>query len=205
MFDTPASSSKTFSGNGTTLIQYGSTNSTSGSQRVGGVFSFSTSVVRSRVGISWISSSKACTFADTEIPASTPLQTLVNKSQKVWNEKLSTITTTDTNTSNLIQLYSNIYGMHIIPSNRTGENPAWDTGEPYYDDIFTFWDLFRCSTSLMQILSPVSYSEQLRSIVDVWRHEGWLPDARSSNWNGETQGGSNADVRQIRIKSTASY
>jgi putative alpha-1,2-mannosidase len=131
MFDTPASSSKTFSGNGTTLIQYGSTNSTSGSQRV---FSFSASVVRSRVGISRISSGKACNFANTEIPAGTPLQTVASNSKTVWNEKLSTVTTTDTNTSNLIQLYSNIYCMYIIPSNRTGENPARDTGEPYIDD-----------------------------------------------------------------------
>lgn len=197
IFDTPASSGKTFSGNGTTLTGYGSANSISGSQRLGGIFTFNESFVTSRVGISWISSTKACSFVNEEIPAGTALQALVNNSKSVWNEKLSTITTTDTNNSNLVQLYSNIYGMHIIPSNRTGENPAWDTGEPYYDDIFTFWDLFRCSTSLMQILSPMSYVEQLRSIIDIWRHEGWLPDARSSNWNGETQGGSNADVRTI--------
>lgn len=45
----------------------------------------------------------------------------------------------------------------------------------------------------MQILQPVSYEEQIRSLIDIWRFDGYLPDARSSNYNGRTQGGSNAD------------
>ena len=54
-------------------------------------------------------------------------------------------------------------------------------------------DLFRCSTSLMQVLQPTAYEEQIRSLIDIWRFDGYLPDARSSNYNGRTQGGSNAD------------
>jgi putative alpha-1,2-mannosidase len=33
----------------------------------------------------------------------------------------------------------------------------------------------------------------MASLVNIYKHEGWVPDARSSNANGETQGGSNAD------------
>ena len=29
--------------------------------------------------------------------------------------------------------------MHLIPTNQTGENPGWESSEPYYQDIFTFW------------------------------------------------------------------
>jgi putative alpha-1,2-mannosidase len=39
----------------------------------------------------------------------------------------------------------------------------------------------------------VAYEEYVRSLIDVWRHEGYMPDARSSFFNGATQGGSNAD------------
>jgi putative alpha-1,2-mannosidase len=46
----------------------------------------------------------------------------------------------------------------------------------------------------MQVLQPVSYEEQIRSLIDIWRNEGYMPDARSSNYNGRTQGGSNADI-----------
>lgn len=45
----------------------------------------------------------------------------------------------------------------------------------------------------MQVLQPAAYEEQIRSLIDIWRFEGYLPDARSSNYNGRTQGGSNAD------------
>lgn len=45
----------------------------------------------------------------------------------------------------------------------------------------------------MHVLQPTAYEEQIRSLIDIWRHDGYLPDARSSNYNGRTQGGSNAD------------
>lgn len=83
--------------------------------------------------------------------------------------------------------------MLLLPSNRTGENPLWTSSEPYYDDLFTIWDLFRCQTALFQVLQPTPYEEYIRSLIDVYRHVGWMPDARSSNFNGRSQGGSNAD------------
>lgn len=193
-FDMPMSSYKMFTGNGTTLNSYGSDTSTNGSYRQGGVFTFNTTSVTSRVGISFISTDKACANVQSEIPQGTPLQSLVIQAQTRWNSQaLSKVTTTDTNTTALTQLYSYIYGMMLLPSNRTGENPLWTSAEPSYDDIITFWDLFRCGTALMQILQPTAYEEQIRSLIDIWRHEGWLPDARSSFFTGRTQGGSNAD------------
>lgn len=58
---------------------------------------------------------------------------------------------------------------------------------------FTLWDLFRCTTPLMHILQPEAYEEQIRSLIDIWRNDGFMPDARSSNYNGRVQGGTNAD------------
>jgi putative alpha-1,2-mannosidase len=34
----------------------------------------------------------------------------------------------------------------------------------------------------------------VRSLIDIYRHTGYMPDARSGNDNGRTQGGSNANV-----------
>ncbi|GAB7353635.1 hypothetical protein MBLNU459_g4048t1 [Dothideomycetes sp. NU459] len=194
-FDEPALSSKTFTGNGTTLYSYGGSNSTSGNIRQGGVFSFNTSTVTSRVGVSFISTAKACQNVKQEVPSGCSLQSLVSASQTRWTEEVfSKVQTTETNTTVLTQLYSYLYGMHLLPSNRTGENPLWVSSEPSYDDIFTYWDLFRCSTALVHVLQPTAYEEQIRSIIDIWRHEGWLPDARSSHYTGRTQGGSSADI-----------
>ncbi|KAH8434032.1 alpha-1,2-mannosidase family protein [Aspergillus melleus] len=172
----------------------GSATSSEGSTRIGSVFSFQDSKVTSRVGISWISTEKACKHVQDEIPDGTDLDTVVKDAKSEWDsEVLSKVTTSNNNQTSLTLLYTSLYFMHLIPTNQTGENPGWTSSEPYYQDIFTYWDLFRCSTALMQVLQPEAYEEQIRSLIDIWRNDGFLPDARSSNYNGRTQGGSNAD------------
>ncbi|KAA8908138.1 glycosyl hydrolase family 92-domain-containing protein [Sphaerosporella brunnea] len=218
-----------FEGTGTTLESFGKKSEVSGKKRVGAVFTFdqktgsellhkrddwalyprqqqsktSKLVVEGKLGISWISEEQACNFLQEEVPADSAFDSLVQIAQKVWNRDVfSKVTVEDASTAQLQLLYSSIYGMFLIPSDRTGENPGWNSTEPYYDDIFTLWDLFRCGTPLFHILQPERYVDFLRSLVDIWRHDGWLPDGRSSNFNGRTQGGSNADnvLADARVK-----
>ncbi|KAL4894735.1 glycosyl hydrolase family 92-domain-containing protein [Aspergillus ambiguus] len=196
-FDASPLSNKTYQATdstGSVEQPSGSATSTQGTLRIGGLFSFQDAVVTSRVGISWISTAKACQNVADEIPADTDIESVVRDAQSEWESKvLSKVTTSSTNETSLSLLYTSLYFMHLMPTNQTGENPSWTSSEPYYQDIFTFWDLFRCSTALMHILQPAAYEELLRSLIDTWRFEGYLPDARSSNYNGRTQGGSNAD------------
>ncbi|KAF2666510.1 glycosyl hydrolase [Microthyrium microscopicum] len=168
----------------------------SGPVKVGAVFQFDGTSVASRVGFSFISTEKACTFLDEEITATTTLQNLVDISKAKWNvEVFSKVRTTEKNTTLLGQLYTSLYGMHILPSNRTGDNPntKWKATDPYYDDFYTLWDLYRCTTPLLQILQPNMYEELIRSVIGVFQTEGYMPDGRSSNFNGRSQGGSSAD------------
>jgi predicted alpha-1,2-mannosidase len=193
-FDQPITGVRTFTGNGTELYTYGNSTSTSGIDRQGGVFTFNDTSVSSRVGISFISTSQACSNVENQIPAGTGIKSLVSRAQDRWaTEVFSKVSTTETNDTILTQLYSYLYGMHLIPSNRTSENSLWNSTKPSYDDFFTLWDLFRCSTPLWQVLQPKPYEEIIRSLIDIWRHEGFLPDARSSEFTGRTQGGSNAE------------
>ncbi|KAL8989847.1 MAG: hypothetical protein Q9169_008268, partial [Polycauliona sp. 2 TL-2023] len=159
---------------------------------VGAVFTFDEREVKSTVGISWISSAKACRFADEEIPPGTTVEDLAAAAKANWNTQVFSKIKPDTEDIEALELlYTSLYGMHLMPTNRTGENPKWESAEPYYDDFVSMWDLFRCSTSLMQILQPVAFEEQIRALIDIWRHDGYMPDGRSSNYNGRTQGGSN--------------
>lgn len=158
------------------------------------MYTFSQDRVVSRVGISWISNEQACRNVQGEIPHNTPLSKVVQDTKDVWNSKiLSKITTSSTNHESLQLLYTSLYYMNLLPTNQTGEMPGWDTDEPAYSDIFTLWDLFRCSTSLMHVIVPDVYEEYIRSLISVFKREGYMPDARSSNSNGRTQVGSNAD------------
>ncbi|KAI6353893.1 hypothetical protein MCOR25_008844 [Pyricularia grisea] len=189
---------KTFLGNnasGNTLSKLSNDNKVESENRLGAVFTFDDAKVVSRVGVSFISEDQACTNLDQQIPESMSISQLRQQTRDVWNTKvLSRVTSNDKNTTKLRQLYTSMYFMHLMPINKTGENPEWKSTEPYYDDIFTLWDLFRCTTALLHVFQPTVYEEFIRSLIDTWRHDGYLPDARSSFFNGATQGGSNADT-----------
>lgn len=58
----------------------------------------------------------------------------------------------------------------------------------------SIWDSFRSIHPLLTLVDPFSQSLMMRSLVDTYRHEGYLPDCRMSLCKGFTQGGSNADV-----------
>ena len=190
-FDKQASNARIFAEN---MAANDSSTYVAGTTRLGGVFTFGATDVTSQVGISFISTSKACQNIDSEIGQDATIESLAEAAQAKWNRDIfDKIQISSGRTEDLQLLYSSLYGMFLIPSNRTGENPSWSSDEPYYDDVFTLWDTHRCHTSLFQIVQPAAYEEFVRSLIDIWRHDGFMPDARSSNFNGRVQGGSNAD------------
>ena len=89
--------------------------------------------------------------------------------------------------------YTALYHTMLMPSDRTGEwAPAGD--EVYYDDYYALWDTYRTSLPLITLLDPRRETELVNSLLTIYRHDGFLPDARSGNCNGRTQGGSTADI-----------
>lgn len=93
----------------------------------------------------------------------------------------------------LRNFYSGIYRTMINPQDYTGENPLWSSDEPYFDSFYCIWDLFRSQMPFLTIIDPDALARMIRSLVDTYRHVGWLPDCRMSLCKGYTQGGSNAD------------
>ncbi|KJR84316.1 alpha-1,2-mannosidase family protein [Sporothrix schenckii 1099-18] len=93
----------------------------------------------------------------------------------------------------LRNFYSGIYRTMINPQDYTGENPLWSSSEPYFDSFYCIWDLFRSQMPFLTIIDPDALARMIRSLVDTYRHVGWLPDCRMSLCKGYTQGGSNAD------------
>jgi putative alpha-1,2-mannosidase len=108
---------------------------------VGAVFTWENStIVRSKVGISFISEEKACRFKDEEIQ-SWSIEETVDAAVIEWNRDVFSKIQVDTgegaNKDYLAMLYTSLYLMHLIPSDRTGENPLWESEEPYWDDFYT--------------------------------------------------------------------
>ncbi|KAI6086437.1 glycoside hydrolase family 92 protein [Hypoxylon rubiginosum] len=150
-----------------------------------------------RVGISFISADQACQRAEEEIPE--PLDDfdrLLTETEDAWREKLGPISVNAGGASEELQtsFWSGLYRAMISPQNYTGENPYWDSGIPYFDSYYCIWDSFRVQHPLLTILDPSAQVEMVNSLLDIYQHEGWLPDCHMSLSNGWTQDGSNADV-----------
>lgn len=164
--------------------------------RVGAIFSWDNSTeVKSRVGISFMSVEKACAYKNEELTWS--IEDATKAARDEWNRDVFSKIRVDisqaANKTRLALLYSSLYFMHLIPSERVGENPLWESDEPYWDDFYTMWDLFRNQVSLWHLIQPSYYESMIRALIDMFKNEGYLPDGRSGNYNGLVQGGSNAD------------
>lgn len=147
-----------------------------------------------KIGISFLSELKAKNNIQDEIPHwdfNTVLASLENK----WEQLLSRITlSADTSDAYKKMFYTGLYHTMIMPVNRTGENPLWTNDEPYYDDFYCIWDTFRSSSPLITLIDSKRQVEIVNAMLNIYKREGYLPEGRSGNDNGRTQGGSNAET-----------
>ena len=150
-------------------------------------------IVRMKVGISFLSEAKARANLLAELP-DWNLDAIRQQARTVWNSELSRVAVQGGTDEQKRMFYSSLYFTMLLPSDRTGENPKWTSAEPYYDDFYTLWDTFRATDPLRTLIDPAREVAIARSLIDTWRHDGYMPDGRSGNENGRTQGGSNADV-----------
>ncbi|KAF2851113.1 glycoside hydrolase family 92 protein [Plenodomus tracheiphilus IPT5] len=160
-------------------------------------------VVEARIGISYISAARACSHIDAELPASKSFERVVDEARQEWEDGvLSRIEVVDDghvtsgNATLKRMLYSALYQTGLMPTDKTGENPRWESGEarPYYDDHYTLWDTYRTLLPLYHLIFTKPYSRILSGLISIFTHEGFLPAGRAANWNGRVQGGTHADI-----------
>ncbi|KAM4065246.1 glycosyl hydrolase family 92 protein [Hirsutella rhossiliensis] len=141
-----------------------------------------------------MSTAQACKNAEAEI-GDFDFQATRATAEKAWRKKLSVVSVDNSGISKSIQrsFWSSIYRSFISPQDYTGENPLWQSDEPYFDSYYCIWDSHRTTHPLLTLLDPHAQALMVRSLIDIYRHEGKLPDCRMSLCKGLTQGGSNAD------------
>ncbi len=148
---------------------------------------FADSIVNIKVGISFVSSLQA----KKNIP-NCDFDTQLNKVRESWEQLLSRIQIKGTEQDKRM-FYTALYHTMLMPVDKTGENPKW-TEKPYYDDYYAIWDTYRTSTPLITLLDEEREVAIVNSLLNIYKREGYMPDARSGDCNGRTQGGSNAEV-----------
>ncbi|MBU0474636.1 MAG: GH92 family glycosyl hydrolase [Bacteroidetes bacterium] len=149
-------------------------------------------IVQLKVGISFLSSQKAKYNVENEIPHWDFNKERIETCNK-WEELLKKIEI-DGTSDQKIMFYTALYHTMLMPVDRTGENPLWTASLPYYDDFYAIWDTFRSSHPLITLIDPARQADIVNAMLNIYKYDGYLPEARSGNCNGRTQGGSNAEV-----------
>lgn len=155
-----------------------------------------TGPITARMGLSFISTEQACQNAEQEIPGPDfDFESLVAKAEDKWRAKFTPISLSAGGVDPSFQtsFWSAVYRTMISPQNYTGENPHWQSPEPYFDSFYCIWDMWRVQLPFLTILDPKMMSAMVQSLLDTYKHRGWLPDCMMSTCKGWTQGGSDAD------------
>lgn len=150
--------------------------------------------IKMKIGISYISTLKAKQNIDTEIPHWSFEKTL-GETRTKWDDLLKRIAVAqDAGIQQKTMFYTALYHTMLMPVDRTNENPLWENGTPYYDDFYAIWDTFRSSHPLITLINESRQVDIVNALLQIYQHDGYMPDSRSGNSNGRTQGGSNAEV-----------
>ena len=112
--------------------------------------------------------------------------------RETWNGKLRKIEIAGTEKQKRM-FYTGIYHTMLMPVDKSGGNPHF-SDTPYYDDYYAIWDTYRTSMPLLTLIDEDKQRDMIHSLLNIYKHDGYMPDARSGNWNGRTQGGSNAEI-----------
>ena len=151
------------------------------------IVAFADTLVNIKVGISYVSEQQA----KKNISAN-DFDGQLNKVRERWEQQLSKIQIKGSERDKRM-FYTALYHTMLMPVEKTGENPKW-TESPYYDDYYAIWDTYRTSTPLITLLDEQREADIVNALLNIYKREGYMPDARSGDCNGRTQGGSNAEV-----------
>lgn len=145
-------------------------------------------LLQARVGVSFLSTEKACQNAEREIPDFDFDNTLA-AAEDIWKEQLSGVSIKPGGVNESLQrtFFSGVYRTMISPQNYTGDNPLFSETEIYYDSYYCGWDEFRATFPFLTIFDPTALSEMLESMLNIYKLEGWLPDCRMQLCKGYTQ------------------
>ena len=148
---------------------------------------FSDTLLNIKVGISYVSTQQAKRNI-----SSCDFDTQLNHLRDSWDKLLSRFDVKGTEVQKRM-FYTALYHTLIMPVDKSGENPKWRE-TPYYDDYYAIWDTYRSSSPLITLLDSKREADIVNSLLNIYKREGYMPDARSGDCNGRTQGGSNAEV-----------
>jgi putative alpha-1,2-mannosidase len=194
VLDTPSTSAQTWSGNTLTSDKEVSVD---GDRPIGATFNFRTHVRARLCRQRWASPLSAQSRRGRTYNARLPHGTLMLSVRPLWITGTRLCPGSNSVAKRIQRGFSFIprcitpCSCHPIAPARipAGNRPSLTT-----TTITLIWDTYRSSGPLLTLIAPDRQRDLIRSLIDIYRHEGYMPDGRSGNVTGRTQGGSNADL-----------
>lgn len=135
------------------------------------------------VGISYVSGENALENLILEAGNRT-FDQLLCQAQDQWEAQLSIVNVEGSSVDDKVKFYTAMYHMLIHPnviSDVNGEYPLMGKRKgvgrnpyPRYS-VFSLWDTYRNLHPLMCLLFPEQQLDMVRSMVDMYKENGWLP------------------------------
>ena len=98
-------------------------------------------IITARVGLSFVSADQACRNAENEIPGPDwDFEQIRQSAEDSWREKLSVVSVQPGGVNDSLRstFYSAFYRTMMSPQDYTGENPLWQSTEPYFDSFYWY-------------------------------------------------------------------
>lgn len=149
--------------------------------------------IQLKLAVSFLSTEQAQRYLEQETPQWS-FDDLALQAERSWRAVLDRIQIDGGSAKQRSIFYSALYRAHQMPHDLTGDNVWWSSREPHYEDFYTIWDTFRTVHPLLTLIEPERQRDMIRSLLDTYRHTGWLPDGRVAGANGLVQGGSSGDI-----------
>ncbi len=154
----------------------------------GGILSFKegTETVTFKLATSYLSYDQAQFNLNDEISKQDTFDTIYDKAQQLWEDKLEIIEVEGATYQQLVTLYSSMYRLFLYPINYSETDK--DTGKvvyasPYQNgakvegQLYTingFWDTYRTTWAAYALLTPTEDEDLLNGLVQHYKDAGWL-------------------------------
>ena len=166
---------------------------TAAKQRIGGYLKFKTGkdeAVLLKIAVSFKSIEQAQRYLDEEIPA-WDFEQVRDAAAAAWEAKLGKIRIEGGSSEQRTIFYSSLYNAMRMPRDRTGDNPKWQSAEPYWDDQFCVWDTWKTLFPLQILINESMVRDNLKAFCDRFKFNGEVTDAfvagndRYFSWYGD--------------------
>jgi len=135
-----------------------------------------------KIGVSYVSIENARENLNKET-ANKSFDDIYKETYTEWNELLSRIEVEGDSKEDKIIFYTALYHTLIHPNTLNdfnGEYPEIKTGEIGNTEgtrytVFSLWDTYRNLHQLMSLVYPQQQSEMIKSMLDMYDENGWLP------------------------------